>query len=81
LQKNKREEKEDKEVVLVEYTKGKVIYALRNGSTLTYCRKHVGIISENQFFHRPQKLSFMINDKDQQTFEKEFVILVNERRC
>ena len=76
LQKNKHEDslKEDLEVVLVEYTKGKVFYALRNGPTLTYCHKHVGVISKHQFFHHPQKLSFKINDKDKQSFEKDFVI-------
>ncbi|XP_061165628.1 early endosome antigen 1-like [Saccostrea echinata] len=66
---------QDSEVVLVEYTKGKIYYALRNRTILTYCHKHVGVIQDDQFLHRPQKLSFKINEKDQQTFEEEFIIL------
>ncbi|XP_062576086.1 uncharacterized protein LOC134237970 [Saccostrea cucullata] len=65
----------DLEVVLVEYTKGKIYYALRDKSFLTYCHKHIGVIQDGQFLHRPQKLSFKINEKDQQTYEEAFIIL------
>ena len=62
-------------MVLVEYTKGKIYYAIRYGSLLTYCHKHVGVIKDEKFLHHPQKLSFKLNEKDQQTFELEFIIL------
>lgn len=62
-------------MVLVEYTKGKSYYAIRYGSLLTYCHKHVGVIKDEFFLHLPQKLLFKLNEKDQLTFELEFIIL------
>ena len=70
-----RKMKINTEVVMVEYTKGKIYYAIRYVSLLTYCHKHVGMIKDEQFLQHPQKLSFKLNDKDQQTFELEFIIL------
>ena len=59
---------------MVEYTNGKIFYAARKGAILTYCHKPVGLIRDAQFVHSPQKHSFKLNDKDQQTFQKEFII-------
>lgn len=74
FQKNKEIEKEQ-EILLVEYTNGKIFYAARKGAILTYCHKPVGLIRDDRFVHSPQKHSFKLNDKDQQTFQKEFIIL------
>uniref|UniRef100_K1QG55 Uncharacterized protein n=1 Tax=Magallana gigas TaxID=29159 RepID=K1QG55_MAGGI len=74
--KNKEiEEEQEKEILLVEYTNGKIFYAARKGAILTYCHKPVGLIRDAQFVHSPQKHSFKLNDKDQQTFQQEFIIL------
>ena len=62
-------------MVLVEYTKGKIYYAIRYGSLLTYCHKNVGVNNVEHFLHLPPKLSFKLNENDQQTFELEFIIL------
>ena len=35
----------------------------------------MGVINAEKFLHHPQKLSFKLNEKDQQTFELEFIIL------
>lgn len=60
---------------MVEYNNGKIFYAARTGAILTYCHKPVGLIRDAQFVHSPQKHSFKLNDKDQQTFQQEFIIL------
>ena len=35
----------------------------------------MGVINDEFFLHLPQKLLFKLNEKDQQTFELEFIIL------
>ena len=35
----------------------------------------MGVIKDEKFLHHPQKLSFTLNEKDQQTFELEFIII------
>ena len=35
----------------------------------------MGVINDENFLHLPQKLLFKLNEKDQQTFELEFIIL------
>ena len=35
----------------------------------------MGVINDDFFLHLPQKLLFKLNEKDQQTFELEFIIL------
>lgn len=35
----------------------------------------MGVINDEIFLHLPQKLLFKLNEKDQQTFELEFIIL------
>lgn len=69
------EEEQEKEIQLVEYTNGKIFHAARKGVILTYCHKPVGLFRDDRFLHSPQKHSFKLNDKDQQTFQKEFIIL------
>ncbi|XP_062618818.1 uncharacterized protein LOC134280422 [Saccostrea cucullata] len=65
---------EEKDLVLVEYTKGKIYFAIKDGDFLTYCQRPVGVIRDGHFTHAPQKLSFTVNEKDRQSFDEKYII-------
>ena len=66
---------EEVEVAVVEYTKGRVYYCLLQDNSITYCHKPIGSISDGLFKFNITEMSFIINDKDRQEFDDQFVIL------
>ena len=57
----------------MEYTNGKV-YGILNKDNITYCLKPTGKIKDQIYYPSPSKLAFTINLKDNQKFNKSYLI-------